>query len=499
MHSHFSSQTLAEIFRDLYLSEQTGVLELEHDGEKKYIWFSRGLIRCAESDEDDEIIGKRLVAEKLLSAGALEEAESGGSGGVAVAQGLLNRGLIAREPLTHGIKAIIESVVRSVFQWQGGEARFKAEQEDGEASILETDVLVTFEVILQGILTMSDFDPIGEAMRGLDNKMRMRSPATLPVERLTLSPSHGFILSRVDGNSAVADVLSVLPQHEEALALRFLFGLLVMGVLEYDPPLSDGPFRVANILRDHADRRALERMQEQTIRQAYAQMRTQNPYEVLGVTPNGSREAIEQAYEEAKGLFSRDRLLDRVRDRFRSELAVIESRLIEAYLRLTQADTAAAASKSSARRISGQGVSADDFLVRVEMDKTRSKVAAEESKKVADSYFSKASKAQRDGDLHNAIQYCKLAVSYNPDDARLYFLLAECQVRNPGARWQHNAEQNFTKATELDPWNPTYWVSLGRFYKKRGLKLRARKQFEEALKLAPEHPEATNELAGLGK
>jgi tetratricopeptide (TPR) repeat protein len=494
--SHFSSQTLAEIFRDLYLGERTGVLELDRDGAQKRIWFSRGLIHYAESYEDFEKLGRRLVQDKLLSAGALQEAESGRTTGVSLAQGLVNRGLIAREPLGNAIKAIIESVVRSVFRWEGGAARFKDESE-GEP-VFDTDVLMTFEVILQGIFTMTDFDPIGEAMHGLDNQIRLRSPAPLPVERLTLSASHGFILSRVDGTCAGAEVLSVLPQHEEALALRFLFGLLVMGVLEYNPSLGDGPFRVANILRDHADRRALERMQEQTVRQAYAQMRTQNPYEVLGVTPSTGREAIEQAYEEAKGLFSRDRLLPSVRDQFRSELAVIESRLIEAYLRLTQADTVGAVRNAPIPQGLDENSAVDSLLVRVEMDKTRSKVALEESQKVAKSYFNKATKAQRDGDFHNAIQYGKLAISYDPEDAKLVYLLAECQVRNPGPRWQHQAEQNFTKATELDPWNAVYWISLGRFYKKRGLKLRARKQFEEALKLVPEHPEAESELAALG-
>ncbi len=496
MQSHFSSQTLSEIFRDLYLGERTGVLELDREGKQKRIWFSRGLIHYAESYEDFEKLGRRLVQDKLLSPGALQEAESGRTSGVSLAQGLINRGLIAREPLAQAIKAIIESVVRSVFRWEGGAARFKDEEES--EPVFETDVLMTFEVILQGIFNMTDFDPIGEAMHGLDNQIQLRTPAPLPVERLTLSASHGFILSRVDGSSTASEVLSVLPQHEEALALRFLFGLLVMGVLEYRPPLGEGPFRVANILRDHADRRALERMQEQTIRQAYAQMRTQNPYEVLGVTPSTGREAVEQAYEEAKGLFSRDRLLPSVRDRFRSELAVIESRLIEAFLRLTQAETVDAVKSAPIAGSRNDDADVDNLLVRVEMDKTKSKVALEESQKVANSYYIKAVKAQREGDFHNAIQYGKLAISYDPEDAKLFYLLAECQVRNPGPRWQHQAEQNFTRATELDPWNASYWISLGRFYKKRGLKLRARKQFEEALKLVPDHPEAESELATLG-
>ena len=59
------------------------------------------------------------------------------------------------------------------------------------------------------------------------------------------------------------------------------------------------------------------------------------------------------------------------------------------------------------------------------------------------------------------------------------------------------AEQNYLKAAELDQWNPEYRVSLGRFYKRRGLKLRARKQFEEALELSPTHEGAQKELDAL--
>jgi tetratricopeptide (TPR) repeat protein len=278
-------------------------------------------------------------------------------------------------------------------------------------------------------------------------------------------------------------------------AARFLFGLLVMGVIEYDPPLSDGPFRVGNILRDHADRLALENMQEKTVKQTYARIRTQNPHEVLGITPHASRKAIERAYSDAKALFGRDRLLPRVQEKFRSELGVIESRLVEAYLQLTQ----------PARRtpsVSDDGspdkheINVNTLLVRPELERTKTQTAEDEAGRVAELYYDKARGAMRSGDYHNAIQFGKLAVSYKTD-ARFFFLLAECQMRNPEARWQRMAEENYTRSTQLDPWNPAYWVSLGRFYKKRGLALRARRQFEEALKIAPGHEEASRELASL--
>ena len=69
-----------------------------------------------------------------------------------------------------------------------------------------------------------------------------------------------------------------------------------------------------------------------------------------------------------------------------------------------------------------------DLLMRVELDKTKAKRAMEEAGRVADGYFAKAQRYMREGDYHNAIQYGKLAISYNEEDARYYFMLADCQV-----------------------------------------------------------------------
>jgi tetratricopeptide (TPR) repeat protein len=297
------------------------------------------------------------------------------------------------------------------------------------------------------------------------------------VERLALSPAHGYILSRIDGTSRVDDVLSLLPPGEEEVACRFLYGLLIMGVVTLDPPPGEGPFRIAAILKDHADAVALERLQEQMILEAFESFRGNSPHEVLGVRSNPRREDVERAYEDLKSRFGRDRLLPKVRDKYRAELALIEGRTLEAYLTLAQSLHGEAMRRPD-DVAPAKDMGMDDLLVRVEMDKTRAKVAIEESSRQAEAYYNKARKFVREGDYHNAIQYGKLAISYAPEDARFYFLLADCQARNPEARWQRMAEQNYAKATQLDPWNAEYRITLGRFYKKRGLKLRARKQLE---------------------
>jgi tetratricopeptide (TPR) repeat protein len=497
MQENFSSHSLAEIFRDLYLAERSGVLHLSRGGVEKRIYFDRGMILYAESSSDDEDLGRRLVGEGKISAGALAEARRNISESKDLAQALVNRGLIGKEALSHTVRFIVERIVQTVFKWEGGSARFNEGWLLQE--IFESDILSTFEVILKGIAGMVGFEPIRDALRGLDSRLKARVPAPLPMERLALSPAHGFILSRVDGTSSLSDILSILPQGEEDLACRFLYGLLVMGVVAHDPPLGEGPFQITAILRDHADNIALETVQEKEISKTYESLKQVGPHQILAVSATATREEIEAAYRAAKDRFSRERVLPRVRERLRSELAVIDSRLVEAYLTLCQARAADPIARKEDAHDGGQKppLGADDFLVRVEMDKTRAKRVIEESAKTADAYYAKARKFVREADFHNAIQYAKLAISYAPEDSRYYFLMAECQVRNPDARWQRMAEQSYLKATELDPWNADYRVSLGRLYKRRGLKLRARKQFEQALETVPYHEAATKELESL--
>jgi len=195
-----------------------------------------------------------------------------------------------------------------------------------------------------------------------------------------------------------------------------------------------------------------------------------------------------------KAQFARDRMPPDLRNSMRAEIAVIESRLVEAFLTLTQPSGSRAPAAESTKP-SGENVR--DMAVRVELDRAESKIEAEEANKTADSYFSKAKMAIRDSDYHNAIQYGKLAISHNASDARYYALLADCQIRNPESRWQRQAEENYLRATELDPWNPEYWLCLGRLYKKAGMTTRARRNYDEALKLVGNKAEVIAEMAEL--
>ena len=213
MQSHFSSQSLAEIFRDLYLSERTGVLTLCQEELECRICFDRGLIQYAESSSPDRDLGHVLIEKNRISAGALAEAQRDGDDGSNLAQVLVNRGLIGKTALLPSARAVAEGIVGDVFGWAGGSAEFR--DSDAIPEILDADVLSTFRLILHGIDKMGEFEPILAAMRGFDNGLKVRNPTPIPLDKLTLSRTQGFVLSRVDGQTNFRDIISTLPDDEE--------------------------------------------------------------------------------------------------------------------------------------------------------------------------------------------------------------------------------------------------------------------------------------------
>jgi hypothetical protein len=82
------------------------------------------MILFAESGADDEDLGRRLVNEGKISPGALAEARRNISEPKDLAQALVNRGLIGKETLSHTARYIVEHVVQSIFQWEGGTSTF---------------------------------------------------------------------------------------------------------------------------------------------------------------------------------------------------------------------------------------------------------------------------------------------------------------------------------------------------------------------------------------
>ena len=176
---------------------------------------------------------------------------------------------------------------------------------------------------------------------------------------------------------------------------------------------------------------------------------------------------------------------------------MIENRLAEAFLKLQFERLEQAGRAGNEMALSE--IDPETLTIRREMVKTEAQAAQEQTQKLAGKYYQKAREYFSEKDFHNCIQFCRLAIKFNVEAPEAYALMAEALSKNPNTKWQKMAEEAFTKACDLDPWNAEYQVALGRFYQNQGLGMRARRHFEKALEIAPSHAVAKAALKARGR
>jgi tetratricopeptide (TPR) repeat protein len=492
----FVPSSLAETLRRYFLAEQSGVLVLSRTEVRKRVHFDRGMIFFADSSLEDERLLLSLVRTAALEASDAAEL-SGGPGGddLAFARRLRDSGAVPAEKLDLAVRDLIQQILVSVFRWEAGEYRFHPGPPGG-GDTFPTDVLLTFGYLMRGIRSMSGFAPIREAMLRLERPLRHNPDLYLPLERLALHPVQGFVLSRIDGSSRIREIASLIPPSEEDTGLRFLFGLMVLDVVQIVPPLEDGPLSVQRLLA--GDREGKERSERETtvIREMYRLVTRGSPSEILGLDPTSPVEAIRQAYETRRDAFQASRFLKKVQEAYRDELVLVESKLLESYLAL--ADDQVRSAREGAAGHEAFKLDMDTLSKRKELAKTAVQENLEEQVRRAEQFYQKAREYFVTKDFYNAIQYCEQALKANDADARYHFLLGQVLVRNPDYRWQKRAEQSLLRAAEIDPWNAEHFVELGHFYRTHNLLRKAKKHYLKAAEVMPSHTGARKALEELG-
>jgi curved DNA-binding protein CbpA len=105
---------------------------------------------------------------------------------------------------------------------------------------------------------------------------------------------------------------------------------------------------------------------------------------------------------------------------------------------------------------------------------------------VARDAFQRALQAFEARDNEQAAELLRAAVHHVPDEARYHAALAVALSRH--SRTAREAVQSMEKAVQLAPGNAAYHADLAALLLSQGLRLRARKAAEAALKLAPGDP-----------
>jgi tetratricopeptide (TPR) repeat protein len=495
MKGHWTSHVLAEVLRDLYFSERSGSLSLTRDNDTRVLIFDRGMLQFAYSSREDMNLGPRLVRSGVIEPSALNELPRLSSP-TDLPQVLINQGLIDKSGLDAPIRELVRESVEEAFSWPEGLYHFR----EGWLlkDVFDSNVLFTFETILKGIARLADFGPVREVLLQIDKPVSINPSIFLPVEKLGLTANEGFVLSRVDGRTPIRDIVALVPPAIEEATCRFLYGVLVLGMVQFEAAApGQRMFSLRELVSTHREAEQKARQQRTLIRETYLAIRTQAPYAVLGLSERAGVAEARSAYEAARQRFAPESFLPEVQAELKEELQIIESRLVEAFLALQESQVhhlKEAAEKRSAAE--SQGMDLESFSLRREVSKSETRLGQEERQAKAQEYYQMARRAFQKADYQNCLTYCQESLRHEPL-AMTHALLGDVLVRNPDRRWQRQAEDNYQKAIEMDPWNPDHLVALGRLYRGQGLQSRARKVIEKAVEITPNHAEARAILAEL--
>ena len=197
-------------------------------------------------------------------------------------------------------------------------------------------------------------------------------------------------------------------------------------------------------------------------------------YQILGVSRQTPEAEIKKAYFQLARKFHPDLFGRGVTPEIKAQIEELFDYITKSYRVLTSKDEKpSVATKSTA-------VIRDD-------DKDKSKNA--------EIRFRQGKTLMSQGRFEEAVMFLEQAVRFNDTKGDYYLLLAmaESKVIALGKK----AERDFLRAIELEPWNAEGHVGLGLLYKREGLLLRAKKEFEKALEIEGGHKVARSELRGL--
>src|SRR5262245_29322690 len=436
---------LPGVLRTIYVGRRTGMLHVTCDGERTSLCFIGGHIVYGCSTVKEARLGETLVRHGLLTEwDQARAAEMVDVTGRRLGEILLDLGILDADRLEEGLGLHVRELLLTAFSWKEGGYAFEDQERDTFRGYDRPLRLSTGEVILDAVWSITDPDVIRYGLGDLDRVLAQTTDPLLRFQRLNLSPTDGFMLSRVDGILTARAILEFTPLPSEE-AQRSLLGLIYTGMVEYlaprpKPAAIDGAALARHVL------------------DAWAALPKQNHYEVLAVQRDARSAEILAAYFRLAKLYHPDAHHLHGLEQLRAKLEMLFARVTEAH-----------------RVISNPAL-------RVAYDQALA---------------SDGSAPERASEPAPEVPAARQDPERAPSAARRRARLLKAQALLQGAGGQKAAEQELKSALETDPGHAEAHFLLGSIYRDAGAVALAATCFKRALVLRPRYAEAMAELGAL--
>jgi tetratricopeptide (TPR) repeat protein len=538
---------LFQLMRDIYVGGRTGHLHFTRPKQWRSLRFLKGQILHATSDVEGEHLGDVLVRYGLLAQGDLDRArvivlsERKKLGTV-----LDSMGLMAKEELESSIKLHVREVLFNVTEMPDVKFSF---EELGEDTFLEEELrsrVAPGEMILEAARRIQEPAIVTAVLGDIDRVIAPASHPMLGAQKLTLTPTDGFVLSRVDGTLTAREVFHLTPLPAEDTE-RSLFALLCTGAVEYRAPAarstprsgtrhapgsgsaaaapspppsvvapaapapppppaaaaaatpSAPPAPKTDPAASEATRRAAAEARRREIQDLHDSLRSRDHFEILGITRAASADEVKDAYFRLARPYHPDAPLDASLEDLREKRSAVFIRLSEAY-EILRNPTSRQRYETSfqarrAPRPEPPPPAAGSTVPAPAPPPAPLDPAVDE--KLAATEFAKAQRLMGEEKYWDAIQILEGAIPRLEATAsrRARVMLARAYMKNP--KWRHRAEEVLGQVVREAPDAPEPYLVLGELYRGAQLRARAAAMYRKVLQLSPRNEEALDALRAI--
>jgi serine/threonine protein kinase len=221
---------LFRILRDVYVGGKSGHLHFTSSRGSRSLRILRGCITHGISDRTGERLGEVLVRYGVISQADLERSLDTEKRLGPVLSGM---GLLDREGLRNALGLHVRELLFTMLEEPEGVHIFE-ELPDGASEVEVTSSLSTGQVILEATRRVLDPELVRQVLGDMDRVLVLSNDPMLRGQPITLTPTDGFVLSRIDGTLSARDVIRMSPMSAEDTE-RSLFGLVCTGIIDYKP------------------------------------------------------------------------------------------------------------------------------------------------------------------------------------------------------------------------------------------------------------------------
>ena len=457
---------IAVFLKDIFFNSKSGRLSFKRKEIEKYFFFSRGKPLRIKTNVKAERLGEILFKLQKIQEETFSSIDDFISVNQPIGESLKKSGVIKETDLREALSFQIRESLLNTFGYFDGEIAFqeKAEIDAGEEEFPAVDVPF---IIDYGIRRMKYDSAIQKFFIGKKVSLKNIRYAYL------LTEEEKALLDRFS-TTQVVDRFSIPARFSNENFYRCLYLFYCLDMIEV--AAADSSYRRDDLNKNKKKDLEMDELEArlEELREIKSNLKNRNYYEQLGVSRVATEDEIRKAYFNLARKYHPDR--------FNQGLADI-SLINEVFNSITTAYRTLI-----------------DPAKRKEYDLKLSAPAQESAEdliKKAEIKYRQGRTLFNQGMYEEAVIFLEEAIRLRRNKADYYLLLAMAESKLPA--YKKKAEEDFLKATEMEPWNPESYLGLGLLYLSEGLKFKAKKQIMKALEIDPSHQQARAALSELEK